>query len=351
MRKFSVFTLLMTTTYSLFLLSLAKPAPAMAQTSVWGSDKGVFREPAKADQPPALGWHRSGEAAVNFSLMSSQDVVGQTDGTSQTYGLNLKSSLNHFRQHDEWRNDFSLTESTTKTASIPRFVKSSDELKLSTIYVRYLENYPKVGPYARAEAAAPLFKGEDVRAEAKTYRITGTDGSSSTQQGTSLRLTDGFLPLATKEAVGFFYKPIKEEKLQVEARLGAAALQIKAAGGYSVKGVNAAGEVDVHALNDVNQAGLELGLDVKGKFSENAGYELALESLTPFINDSKAGDNRDAFRLTNIDGTAKLVSKINEWASMSYDYKLKIQPQLVDRAQQIHMFVLNINFPPAGDKK
>lgn len=336
---------------SLITLLLAMPHLALAQTSVWGSDKGVFREPAKADQPPALGWHHSAEAAVNFSLMSSQDVVGQTDGTSQTYGLNVKSSLNHFRQHDEWRNDFTLTESTTKTASIPRFVKSSDDLKLSTIYVRFLDNYPKVGPYARAEAAAPIFKGEDIRAETKTYRMTHADGSASTQQGSTLRLTDGFLPLTTKEAVGFFYKPIKEDNLQVEARLGAAALQIKAAGGYTVKGLNQAGEVDVQALNDVNQAGLEAGLDVKGKISENAGYQVSLESLTPFINDSKAGDDRDAFRLTNIDGTAKLISKITSWAAMSYDYKLKIQPQLVDRAQQIHMFVLNINFPPAGAQK
>jgi hypothetical protein len=30
--------------------------------------------------------------------------------------------------------------------------------------------------------------------------------------------------------------------------------------------------------------------------------------------------------------------------AIGYDYKLKIQPQLVDRTQQIHMFVLNINY-------
>lgn len=332
------------------LLTLGSASLACAQTTIWGADKGVFRAPAQAGEPVVLGWEFKKNASVNFSLSSSEDVIGQTDGTSQTYGLNLKSSLNHYREKDEWRNDLILTEATTKTASIPRFVKSGDELKLSTIYLYYLPHNPKIGPYARMEAAAPIFKGEDVRPEAKTYRVHRDGESSTTREDSSVRLTDSLTPLATKEAVGFFYKPVKNEHLSVEARLGAAALQIKADGGYSVKGVNKAGEVELNPLHDVHQAGLETGLSVKGKFNLNSGYEVTAESLTPFINDKRSGDDRDAFRLTNVDGTAKLESKLTAWLSMSYDYKLRIQPQLVDRAQQIHMFVLNLNYPPAEVK-
>ena len=58
----------------------------------------------------------------------------------------------------------------------------------------------------------------------------------------------------------------------------------------------------------------------------------------------RSGDDREPIRLTNIDAFVKLSSNVTKWASFGYDYKLKIQPQLVDRAQQIHMFVVNVNY-------
>lgn len=295
------------------------------------------------DAVKPMGWQKAANLGVNLSFSSSQDVVGQTNGSSQTYGLNIKSSLNRFGERDEWRNELTINEATTKTPNVPRFVKSSDELKLGSTYLYSLESYPKIGPYARAEAAAPIFAGEDVRSEAKTYRITDLDGTSVVRTDTSVKLTEGFKPLTTKEAIGFFYKPYSEEKFKLETRAGFAALQISANGQYSVKGVNAAGEVDVQELDDVSQAGLELALSVKGKPYDNSTYELGAETMTPFINNKKSGDKRDDIRLTNVDVFVKLTSNINSWASFGYDYKLKIQPQLVDRAQQIHMFVINVS--------
>lgn len=290
-----------------------------------------------------VGWKRSGNLGVNLSFSSSQDVVGQTNGTSQTYGLNIRSSLNHFTTQGEWRNELNVTGATTKTPNVPRFVKSSDELRVATTYLYSLESYPKIGPYAKAEAAAPMFAGEDVRSEPKTYRITNLDGSSSSRTETSIRLTEGFKPLTTKESVGFFYRPLQEERLKIETRAGLAALQVAASGQYAVKGVNTAGEVEVNELNDVSQAGLELALSVKGKANENSTYELGAETMTPVINNKESGDDRDSLRLTNVDVFAKLSSNLTTWASFGYDYKLKIQPQLVDRSQQIHMFVINVN--------
>jgi hypothetical protein len=160
----------------------------------------------------------------------------------------------------------------------------------------------------------------------------------------SVRLTDGFKPLTTKEAVGFFYKPVQEERLKIETRLGAAALQISASGQYSVKGANAAGEIELNRLSDVSQAGLEAGFNIKGKVNEDSTYEIGAEAMTPLVNNKASGDDRDALRLTNVDAFAKYSSNITKWAAIGYDYKLKIQPQLVDRTQQIHMFVLNINY-------
>jgi hypothetical protein len=83
---------------------------------------------------------------------------------------------------------------------------------------------------------------------------------------------------------------------------------------------------------------------VKGKINETSAYEVGAESLTPFINNKRSGDDRDAIRLTNVEGYAKLTSSLTSWASFGYDYRMKLQPQLVDRVQQIHMIVISSNY-------
>lgn len=329
-----------------FAFATFSTATAFAQApTIWSPSESLFRNPASV---PTLaierpkGWHWVGSGSGNFSLTTSQDVVGQTNGSSQTYGLNFKGGVNRFSAGDEWRTELALRESTTKTANLGRFIKSEDELKLSTIYLYYLPNHPEVGPYVRGEAAAPIFKGEDVQPDDVTYRIEGT---SETYRGSTLRLTDGFKPFTTKQAVGFFYRPVDVPKFHLEGRIGYAALQIAADGQLARKGKNDADEQVVARLNSVSQSGLEAGLSVRGLVDEKTSYELGIDSLTPFTRDRpKTNDQRSAWRLTNVDAFAKLTSKITNWASFGYDYKLRLQPQLVDRAQQIHMVTLNINF-------
>jgi hypothetical protein len=297
-----------------------------------------------AQEERQLGWKKTANLGLNLSLSSSQDVIGQTDGTSEAYGLNVKTSFVRVRERNEWKTDAAMVESTTRTPSVPRFVKSSDELKLATMFVHYWNGNPDFGPYARAEVASPVFKGEDVQAAPKTYRITHRDQSEDVVTGTSLRLTDGFKPLTTKESVGWLWRPKNEPNIKIETRLGAAAMQISADGQLAVKGANAAGELQVNELKDINQLGVEAAVSIKGKVDEKSGYEAGVETLTPFVSDKDAGDDRDAFRLTNVDGYVKLTSNITTWASFAYDYKVKLQPQLVDRAQQIHLIVLTINY-------
>ena len=299
----------------------------------------------EAPKPKVMGWSKNANLGANLSFSSSQDVVGQTDGSSQTYGLNLKGGLDRNSTRDEWRNTLSVLENTSKTPSVPRFIKSGDELKTKTIYLYSLENYPTVGPYVSGELSTPMFNGEDVRNTTTTYQVVRKDKTNgNTFQGTSAHLTDGFKPLTTKESIGAFWKPVQEENLKVEGRLGLGALQISADGQYALGGANAAGNVVLNELSSVSQAGLEAAIAVKGKIDEKSTYEGGLETLTPFINNKDDGDNRDSFRLTNIEGFLKYNSQITSWASLTYDYKLKIQPQLVDRAQQIHMIVLNFNY-------
>lgn len=294
-----------------------------------------------------MGWNKSANLGVNLSFSSSQDVVGQADGTSETYGTSLKSTFNYKSEVSDWKNTFSFLENITKTPTLPGFVKSNDELRLESIYLYSIPSYPKIGPYVKAEAFAPVFKGEDVRATPETYVIQNPDGSPAAGPLTTdrIKLTDGFHPLTTKESAGFFWKAKEEEDLNILVRVGFGATQINADGQYALIGADdTTGNIIVRELEDVSQAGLELGLSIKGKLDEKTAYELGAESLTPFINNKSAGDDRDAIRLTNIDSFVKLTSNITPWAAFGYDYRMKLQPQLVDRVQSIHMIVLNVNY-------
>lgn len=318
----------------------------LSHFSLWAQEAITPKESLAMSAEKKMGWSQSADLGLNLSFSSSEDVVGQTDGTSETYGLSLKSSFNHLTEESEWRNSITILENLTKTPSVPRYVKSNDELKLETLYLYSIPSFPKVGPYAKAEAMAPIFKGEDVKASPESYVFQDANGnvtSGPLSTGT-VRLTDGFKPLTTKESVGFFWKAKEEPKLNILTRAGFGAVQVAAAGQYAVNGKDSSGNIIVQELEDVSQAGLELGLSVKGRVDEKTSYELGAESLTPFINNKKASDDRDAVRLTNVDAFAKLTSQITSWASFGYDYRMKLQPQLVDRAQNVHMLVLNINY-------
>jgi len=327
------------------LFTLFSPTLGHAQSASATPADGMFRGVASDDQDKRkLGWSKEAKIGANASFTSNENVVGQTDGSSQTYGLNLNIKANRLRELDEWRNEFTLIESTTKTPSLPSFTKSGDELKLSSIYLKALESHPKIGPYVKAEGAAPIFKGEDSRAKIVTYRIRHKDQSVESIQGSRLRLTDGLRPLTTKESVGTFWKILEGESLKIEGRVGLGAMQVQADGQYSAGTPDSNGDVPVRALRNLSQAGFEAALGLRGKVNDHASYEIGVETLTPVINNKQSGDKRDAIALTNLDGFAKYTTKIYSWASLSYDYKVKMQPQLIERAQQTHMVVLNISY-------
>ncbi len=298
---------------------------------------------APVDTPAVkvLGWSKTATLGLNLSFTSTESVIGQTDGSAQTYGGKLETEFNHLTESDEWRNAFTLEQATTRTPSLPRYVKSNDEAKYTTIYMYPFVNYPSLAPYLSGEVSAPLFKGEDVQSTSKTYRIVKTN---QTRTGTSLRLTDGFKPTTSKEGIGVLWKAVEKDRLKIEIRSGVGALQINAKDQLTVQGTNDAGEILIGELSNVSQVGLEVGVTAKGKIDEKSTYSASVELLTPFISNKASSDRRDPIQLTSIDGKAQLTSKVTEWASFSYDYKLKIQPQLQTRAQQTHMLVLNVNY-------
>lgn len=324
--------------YFFFLLSTTAFASPIYLAPSFTTPK-EFKLTEKKD----LGWKPTALISALYSYSSSENVIGQTDGVGLVYGLNFKGTYTHIAELSEWRNTLSYAGTTTKTAALPRFVKSSDELKLETIYLKSLPDKPSIGPYVRGEIATSAFRGEDVRSGPTTYVITNSDGSvRGTQTDGTLSLTDAFKPFAIKESGGFFWKPENDEKMTIELRTGLGAMHVFAKDQLAVQDNSTTSTIEIVELKSFTQTGIEFGALFKGKIDEKTFYELAAESLTPLIKES--GEKRSSLRLTNYNATAKLSSQITSWISISYDFKLKMQPQLIEKSQVQQMLVININY-------
>ena len=322
-----------------FLGGLAFPVIDQAQTNL------VLKEAPSYLTGKPMGWSPTANLGMNAAFSSSSNVVGQANGSSQTYGTSLDGSYNYLSATSEWQNSFSYSGATTKTPAIRAFVKSRDELKIESLYLYKIPSTPDLGPYVKVSMKTPMFWGEDVRGTPVTYTITRRDNSTSTvANATRFKLTDGFKPMTTRESTGAFWKATENARLRIDVRLGVGAEQVAASGQYAVTGTNDNGTVGISELRDISQLGIEAAIAAKGMIDEKSAWSIGLETLTPFITTKDASDRRDPLRLTVVDGYAKLTNTITSWASLSYDYKLTLQPQLVDVVQQSHLFVLNVNY-------
>ena len=337
----------MTRTLWLFFIALA-PTLSVAQhrTTLRPPSFGLPKE-IKFSEKKELGWKPEVSISGQYSLSSSQSVIGQTDGDSHVYGLNFKGVYTRIQELSEWRNSLLYNGATNKTPTIPRYVKSSDELKLESIYLKSLPDSPQYGAYVKGAVVTSIFRGEDVRSGPTTYNISNSDGTlRSSQVETSLPLTHAFRPVTLQESGGMFWKPQNDEKMVFELRGGIGAMQVFAKDQLAVNDKTDTTAVEIIELRSFNQVGVEAGGLFKGKINEKSNYEFNAEVLVPVITES--GEDRSTLRLTNVSLSAKLSSQITDWASFSYDYKMKLQPQLIERAQIQHMLVLNITYNLLG---
>lgn len=324
---------------------ICSSAASFAQTSPPAVQPVTLRELATQSDKTTLGWNKKVLISSGLSLGQSNNVIGQPDGETNTYGLNFEGNLNRIGERDEWRNQLKIGESATRTPAIPRYSKVKDEFKIETLYLRTLENTPWFGPYVKASVETSVFKGEDIRAEAKTYEIRDSNGGlEKTFTGTSVRLTDGFSPATFKESVGGFFKIINKENMKVEARTGVGAVQVLADNQYAIKDNGATPQVEVSELASYEQVGLEGGATWSGSIDKKTSYSLQGEFLIPFVAEQKAGDDRSNFALTNWELKAQITSKLYDWLSLDYTAKVFRQPQLLDETQSQTLFLLNLTY-------
>lgn len=309
-----------------------------------GAEELTLKETGKREDSLKPGWNYKAKLLSGLGFDSSHSVIGQEDGDTVKLDVNFDLGATHIAGSNEWRNTFKYLGVTSKTPSLPRYVKATDEAQLVSLYLRTMKNYPKLGPYVRASATAPLFKGELVTAAPQAY--VNTSSGANLGSHTVLRVTDPFAPLTTKESVGLFWKALTKKNTKVEARIGAGASQTRGDGQLRVDDDDSTTEVELSRIKNVGQAGVELGLEWSGKWNKVSSYKLTFESLFPMTEvkaDSPCAKCTDLER-AQVDIKASVSTKATESLSLAYEYSASKQPDLLNEFQIRHGFKLTYEY-------
>lgn len=295
------------------------------------------------------GWDFLLTPGASVSLSDNRSVIGQPEGLTMTVGATLNAGAFFRAGAHEWRSTLALTELFTHTPELEEFVKTTDLLKIESVYLYHLIDW--LGPFAKLNVDTVLLEGFDVRAGTVTWNLP--DGTQ--RAGRHLRLTDGFEPLTLKETAGFFAKPVEGDELTLESRLGFGGVHVFA-DGLTVNDDDATPDIEVVTLDGYSQAGGVVDVAVWGNLYDNKMvYKVAAEVMMPFINDLEEGDDRNVLDLTNVELTASLTFKVLEWLSIDYVFRALRQPQLLDEWQIQNNLLLTASYsffqPEAEEKK
>ena len=330
----------------IFLALLLLPLQASAQGDLVPEKK--LEEKKKSD-----GWDLLLTPGLSMSLSDNRAVIGQPEGLTMTVGVSIASGANLRRESHEWRNSLNITELFTHTPELEEFVKSTDLVKLESVYLFHL--YKWLGPFAKLNLDSVLLEGFDVRPSTVTWTIARADGSTESRTGRHLRLTDGFEPLTLKETAGFFAKPYESDRLNVEGRLGFGGMHVFADGGLAVGDDDTTPEIEVAEWTRFGQAGALVRAPARGRpYDKKLTYRVGAEIMIPFINDLDTEDDRSITELTNIEIGATISFKVFEWLAIDYVFRALRQPQLLDEWQIQNNLLLTASysfFKPEKEEK
>jgi hypothetical protein len=288
------------------------------------------------------------------SVNDNRNVIGQTDGSTITFGYKVDFGLAWLNGKHEWRDAVFIAQSLTKTPAIAPVLKSQDALRFETIYLFHA--LPWVGPFVRLAGDGPVLAGFDDRAAPTAYVVRHVDGTNEALTATHLRLTDMFRPYNLSESAGPFFRPVRSEPVNVELRVGGAARQTFAAHQLAIADDKATPEVEVDELQSFYQAGAEAALAIWGKPAEDRViYKTGVEVMMPFYrSDTLTAQDKSVLALTNVIAYATASFKLVSWATVDYDLRVVRQPQLIDKVQvQNHLFLtfgVNVGTAPPVKK-
>ncbi|MCB0412786.1 MAG: hypothetical protein KDD50_00530 [Bdellovibrionales bacterium] len=294
-----------------------------------------------------MGWNHLLKLTGNVAINSSKDVVGQQSGDSNTYGLELTGKFSKKTEKSEWRNGLGVKGATTRTPALPKYIKSSDELKIDSLYLYHLESYPSIGPYGKFSAQTNIFRGDDVRASAVNYVVFDKNGNSLPGQTgvDSFHLVDGFGVVTTKESVGFFSQPVKTETSSLELRAGLGAIQVTASSNQFKVDDATSTTVTVSEIAPYSEVGFEVGFEYLNQINETSKFNMSVEALYPFNTDKGTGSlkDKDDVEFTQVEGVIGYESKLSSWSSLKYQYKAIHQIKVVEEWQVQQDLTLNFS--------
>lgn len=277
------------------------------------------------------------------NLIENKNVVGQNDGKTSIYSLQINYDLLKMDEGTEWDTKVSLNETLTKTPGFDRFSKTDDSFSVLSMYKNYLNSIPWLGAFARFELQTPLMDGFDNQSSDVTYIVARKNGSADTIVADRLKLNDGFKPLVTKESVGAVAKALNTKANQLEFRGGLGAKQIQAEGQLLVKDDDTTPTIEVVELENVTLAGLEVGLEWSGSIMK-LDYRLFGEALYPLTYSPKNDSDPSESELISTEAGLDLAYAVESWLSLNYKLSSKRDPLLSEKAQVTQNFLLALTY-------
>ena len=314
----------------LAISALATTASALEQEYVAEVNEAEIERPD--------GWIHTVNLGAAIQLGGSNHVPGQTDGPSVTLSLSFGYAGDLWRGQSELRLSAGLTEALSKTPVADDLVKTTDILEAEAIYYYHLSRAPWLGPFLRASGRTSLFAGVDVRADEADYLRNGETITSD-----RLRVTESLSPTYLKQSVGLFARPLGEESLTIDFRLGGGTRETFADGSYVVADDDATEEIEVVALQTYTQAGGEFATELYGSADEgDIDYGASFEMMIPFYD--SIDDSLEPIPATNYEIGAHFGARLTEWASVTYDLGLLRVPQIVEEWQITNSLLLSFNY-------
>lgn len=332
MRKYLLAGAFVTTT----LLSANVFAQGVTKIVPEGEIEGAIKEELQGSKVD--GFLRVG---ANFNLASNSHVVGQVDGFSTLFGLNLQGGIDYLWGRHAIRNTLSINESWAKTPVIDEFIKNADNVAVESLYNYFFLEW--AGAFGRFNIDTALLPAEAVTSEDTDYLITQLDGTVTRKTTDRQRMSESFEPLTLAESIGIFVEPTSAPAFSTSIRLGFGARQTFAKGVLANKDDKKTDEVDLVELDDVMQGGLEAFAGIRGKLKNSrVNYEAGVAALIPFFNNDDS--NRGAMDLTRIALVAQASTNVFTWAALSYQLNVTSDPQLLDEVQVQNGLLLTFQY-------
>ncbi len=327
---------------SLLALTLSSSAAVLAQTEIVpdGDISGSSDE-------DIVGWNPSLAVSGSFNLVDNSNVVGQVEGSSMLVGFGAIGGADYINGKSVVRLELTINEGFAKTPVVDRFLKTNDELAVSSTYNYFLTKV--MGGFGRAKVSTSLFTARAITADPETYTIlpSGIGGTPENVTSSELKVASAFKPFTLTESIGAFAQPITGKDLTLRLRGGVGGRHTFASDVFVQNDDDTTPAIEMQELSNVHQAGLELFAGIEGKVQEDrVSYALGASALLPVLNNDDF--DRSATDLARLAIEASATVSVFEWMGLTYKGSIIRDPQLFPDGEELtqfqNSFLLTFNY-------